>query len=79
MCQIFIILLRAGQQNNARLKPVRSAKKFIHPCNKSIVVIWKSTTEVNLLYTLDLMLKKLGKDQKPPNWKFYAPKMTVSS
>jgi len=49
MCQIFIILLRAGQQNNARLKPVRSAKKFIHPCNKSIVVIWKSTTEVNLL------------------------------
>lgn len=28
MCQTFSILLRASLQNNARLKPVHSAKKF---------------------------------------------------
>jgi len=31
MCQTFIILLRAGPQNIARLKPVRSAKKIADP------------------------------------------------
>jgi len=31
MCQIFIILLRASPQNNAKLKPVRSAKKVADP------------------------------------------------
>jgi len=31
MCQTFIILLRAGPQNNARLKPVLSAKKAADP------------------------------------------------
>jgi len=33
MRQTFIILLKAGPQNNARLKPVRSAKKVVaDPC-----------------------------------------------
>jgi len=31
MYQRFIVLLRAGAQNNARLKPVRSAKTFAYP------------------------------------------------
>jgi len=31
MCQTFIILLKVRSQNNARLKPVRSAKKFAYP------------------------------------------------
>ena len=34
MCQTFVILLRAGPQNNARLKPARSAKKFAEPCHR---------------------------------------------
>jgi len=29
MCQAFIILLKTAPQNNARLKPVRSAKKLL--------------------------------------------------
>jgi len=32
MCQTSNILLRPGPQNNARLKPVRGAKKFAGPC-----------------------------------------------
>jgi len=32
MCQTLIILLRGGPQNNARLKPVRSAKKVADTC-----------------------------------------------
>jgi len=31
MCQTFIILLRAGPQNTARLKLVRSAEKVADP------------------------------------------------
>ena len=36
MCQTSIILLRTGPQNNARLKPVRSAKKVAVPCSKGL-------------------------------------------
>jgi len=32
MSQTYIILLRAGPQNNARLKPVRSAEQVAEPC-----------------------------------------------
>jgi len=32
MCQIFVILLGAGPENIARLKPVRSAKKVTDSC-----------------------------------------------
>jgi len=35
MCQRFIILLRVGPRNNARLKPVRSAKKVADPWLKA--------------------------------------------
>jgi len=35
MCQTFIILLKVGSQNNARLKAVRSAKKFAYPWIRS--------------------------------------------
>jgi len=34
MCQTFIILLRAGPQNDARLKPVRSANKVADSCSR---------------------------------------------
>jgi len=33
MYQTFVILLRAGPQNNTRLKPSRSAKKVADPWN----------------------------------------------
>jgi len=40
MCQTFIILLRAGPQNNVRLKPVRSAKKFADPLPRSTFTLF---------------------------------------
>lgn len=42
MCQTFVLLLRTGPQNKARLKPVGSAKKFADPWSAAIDLLGDS-------------------------------------
>jgi len=49
MCQTFIILLRTGPKNDARLKPVQSAKKVPDPCTKPLLITGLEVQEYSVM------------------------------